>query len=204
MAIYDAPITDSLIHEMYHRIHDWSRKNHKLRGAVKEAPGIDVKSIALEVFSKTISGQRTFNESFFWHGLRWRVLDEIRRETGRNKHFKPPRAGKEVVIYESLSYKLRKSMVHPSTDEAYDLLFVTDAAGRVLSAEAECLQTLTFEAIDEAIELLPLRERYVIEQYYFCDRKLLSISKDFGFSEARICQIKKKAERTIASRIGVH
>lgn len=49
------------------------------------------------------------------------------------------------------------------------------------------------ESVRKNIAALPERQRRVIENYYFKDKKLGEIAKEFGLTEARICQIHAQA-----------
>jgi len=48
-------------------------------------------------------------------------------------------------------------------------------------------------SVRENIAALPEKQRKVIEGYYFQEKKLGQIAKDFGLTEARICQIHSQA-----------
>ncbi len=47
------------------------------------------------------------------------------------------------------------------------------------------------------ISLLPEKQRRVVEGYYFRNKKLGEIAKEFGLTEARICQIHSQALNTL-------
>ena len=49
------------------------------------------------------------------------------------------------------------------------------------------------ENVCRSIAALPEKQRRVIENYYFKDKKLGEIAKEFGLTEARICQIHAQA-----------
>ena len=49
------------------------------------------------------------------------------------------------------------------------------------------------ENVRRSIAALPEKQRRVIENYYFKDKKLGEIAKEFGLTEARICQIHAQA-----------
>ena len=49
------------------------------------------------------------------------------------------------------------------------------------------------ESVRRNIANLPEKQRKVIEGYYFQEKKLGEIAKDFGLTEARICQIHSQA-----------
>ena len=45
----------------------------------------------------------------------------------------------------------------------------------------------------EAMELLPDRERLVIEEHYYRGRRLAEIGRDLGVTESRVCQLHRRA-----------
>jgi RNA polymerase sigma factor for flagellar operon FliA len=47
------------------------------------------------------------------------------------------------------------------------------------------------------LDVLPPRERYVLEQYFQQDRALKSIAVDLGVNESRVSQIKTRAVKRI-------
>ena len=49
------------------------------------------------------------------------------------------------------------------------------------------------ESVRRNIANLPEKQRKVIEGYFFQEKKLGEIAKDFGLTEARICQIHSQA-----------
>ena len=49
------------------------------------------------------------------------------------------------------------------------------------------------ENVRRSMAALPEKQRRVIENYYFKDKKLGEIAKEFGLTEARICQIHAQA-----------
>ncbi len=49
--------------------------------------------------------------------------------------------------------------------------------------------------IQKLLQVLPSRERYVLEQYYFYERSLVDIGAELGVGEARVSQIKSRGLR---------
>ena len=49
------------------------------------------------------------------------------------------------------------------------------------------------ESVRRNLALLPERQRKILEGYYFQEKKLAEIAKEFGLTEARICQIHSQA-----------
>lgn len=62
------------------------------------------------------------------------------------------------------------------------------------STPAEQLQRRErFTEIRDGINTLPEKQRRVIDSYYFQHKKLGEIAREFGLTEARICQIHSQA-----------
>lgn len=53
----------------------------------------------------------------------------------------------------------------------------------------------------EAIALLPERDRFVIEQHYYERRTLKEIGAELGVTESRVCQLHRRALRTIGEAL---
>lgn len=55
--------------------------------------------------------------------------------------------------------------------------------------------------IRSSINSLPDKQRRVIDSYYFQDKKLGDIAKEFGLTEARICQIHSQALKNLRPKL---
>lgn len=56
------------------------------------------------------------------------------------------------------------------------------------------------QEVRDNIASLPDKQRQVLENYYFKEKKLGEIAKEFGLTEARICQIHAQALSTLRAR----
>jgi RNA polymerase sigma factor for flagellar operon FliA len=61
--------------------------------------------------------------------------------------------------------------------------------------------TEMYKEIRENIANLPEKQRRVLDSYYFKDMKLSDIAKEFGLTEARICQIHSQALRNLRPKL---
>jgi RNA polymerase sigma factor for flagellar operon FliA len=59
----------------------------------------------------------------------------------------------------------------------------------------DVLLAADYEEVVEAIEALPERERRVVFEHYYGDRKLAEIGVDMGITESRVCQLHRRALR---------
>ncbi len=57
------------------------------------------------------------------------------------------------------------------------------------------------ELLKERVVDLPERQKRIIEGYYFENRKLGDIAKDFGVTEARVCQIHGQALQSLKAKL---
>ena len=61
--------------------------------------------------------------------------------------------------------------------------------------------TEMYKEIRENIANLPEKQRRVLDSYYFKDMELSDIAKEFGLTEARICQIHSQALRNLRPKL---
>lgn len=59
-----------------------------------------------------------------------------------------------------------------------------------------------FEDVKRNIAALPERQRRILEGYYFQEKKLAEIAREFGLTEARICQIHSQALNSLRPKFG--
>ena len=57
------------------------------------------------------------------------------------------------------------------------------------------------QSVRDNIAKLPERQRRVLEGYYFEDKKLGEIAREFGLTEARICQIHSQALNSLKPKL---
>jgi RNA polymerase sigma factor FliA len=53
------------------------------------------------------------------------------------------------------------------------------------------------EEVQEALDNLPARERFVVKEHYYRRRPLAAIGKDLGVTESRACQLHRRALRML-------
>ncbi len=90
----------------------------------------------------------------------------------------------------------------PNNDDATSPSFVESVADdHSLSPVEELESTELFSEIRSLLETLPEKQRRVLNSYYFRDMKLGDIAKEFGLTEARICQIHAQALRNLRPKL---
>jgi RNA polymerase sigma factor for flagellar operon FliA len=57
------------------------------------------------------------------------------------------------------------------------------------------------EEVQDALDGLPPRERFVVREHYYRRRPLAAISRDLGVTESRVCQLHRRALRMIESEL---
>ena len=70
-----------------------------------------------------------------------------------------------------------------------------------LPADHELELRADHEEVLEAIDLLPERERFVVEQYYYEERPLAEIGAALGVTESRVSQLHRRALRMLEAMI---
>ena len=70
-----------------------------------------------------------------------------------------------------------------------------------LTPVEELESTEMYGEIRSYINTLPEKQRRVLDSYYFKDMKLSDIAKEFGLTEARICQIHSQALRNLRPKL---
>lgn len=82
----------------------------------------------------------------------------------------------------------------PESGDANTPSFSESIADETAETAVETVEKKEFaENMRKNIAQLPEKQRRVIENYYFKDKKLGEIAKEFGLTEARICQIHAQA-----------
>ena len=82
----------------------------------------------------------------------------------------------------------------PESGDVNTPSFSESIADETAETAVETVEKKEFaENVRKNIAQLPEKQRRVIENYYFKDKKLGEIAKEFGLTEARICQIHAQA-----------
>lgn len=89
----------------------------------------------------------------------------------------------------------------PSRSENKLLLKETLSDTRSLPANAKMEKHEMLACLREKLDSLPPRQRYIVEQYYYNERKLVDIAREWKVSEARICQLHTKALKYLREHI---
>lgn len=136
------------------------------------------------------------------------ILDQARRQASQ-------RAGRAPTVQEvSAELDMTTQQYHRLVDQAqFAQVLSLDApvndnreplshtvAGQ--SNPAEPMEKFEVrQAVRQAVDDLPIRQRQVITAYYFEGRKLRDIGTDLGVSESRVCQLCKQALKTLEKRV---
>ncbi len=91
---------------------------------------------------------------------------------------------------------------HTDNDDCSSSTFVESISDEHTHSPREDLEKAEmFKEIRANIANLPEKQRRVLDDYYFKDMKLGDIAKEFGLTEARICQIHAQALRNLRPRL---
>lgn len=107
-------------------------------------------------------------------GVSQKQFDKIKRRTG---------------TYSFISLNDSADKTDSSTPSLEESVADENAATAVEQIEKRELA----QSVRENIAALPERQRKVLESYYFQEKKLGEIAREFGLTEARICQIHSQA-----------
>ena len=89
---------------------------------------------------------------------------------------------------------LEKRVYQGSSGVVYPYPVIESIADENIPTAGEEIESREMsESVRRNIANLPEKQRKVIEGYYFQEKKLGEIAKDFGLTEARICQIHSQA-----------
>ncbi len=77
--------------------------------------------------------------------------------------------------------------------EAYDGVIADTVAATGISPEESLLSGERLEYLRAAVEALPERMRYVVEQLFFHDRPVLELTEELGVTRSRISQMRTEA-----------
>jgi RNA polymerase sigma factor (sigma-70 family) len=123
-----------------------------------------------------------------WLKVDGTVRDGIRARTG----FRRPGRAEAIVI--SFDETPPAYLQHSDNSSNGDTLISLIPDQRAAAAIEQIDARLT---VSWALDSLPARQRYVIEQHDIHDRTLLAIAGDLGVSEARISQLRSSALKTL-------
>lgn len=138
-----------------------------------------------------------FNNSYLSTAIKWAIRNEVRR---RYKWYTLKQKKQNPESAEDIREAVYKTIL--SIDEMADAENPTQIKSDSKNPE-ETLEFFELKAeITEAIKHLPHRERELIEQKFFKDKKLREISDEFNISPSRISRIIQNGLNRIKKDLG--
>lgn len=176
----------------------------------------DMEQIALMGLLNAIRRYGTPDEGFGGyavHRIRGSILDELRRLDWRPRHLRQkfyhindiirdyrrrhgcePHAGDlESEGVSAEDYQEYLSLDEAGTLASLDELFSEDREGLAPSGRKLEEQVITQHMLSHALKTLSEKEQHILMLYYQQDMNLKEIAQVLGLTEARICQLNKKA-----------
>ncbi len=145
---------------------------------------------AIEKFSPEL-GHRF--ESYAPFRIRGAILDGIRGLSWLPRAAMRPGAGKIAKVVTLDFQSIEPGHVLSLADRVVDTLEAPVFEELILEAE--------HEAVVDAVESLPERERRVILEYYYGERRMAEIGGDMGVTESRVSQIHRVALNLLRSAL---
>lgn len=88
-----------------------------------------------------------------------------------------------------------------SNEEIVGFLRVAEAQKDVPSIADFAMHKFDYEKLVEVVAMLPEREQYIIEQFYFHNRSDVDIGRDLGLSRNRVHQLQSKAVKKLRIKL---
>lgn len=108
----------------------------------------------------------------------------------------------DKILRRTQSYSFISLNNSPESDDGNTPTFAESIADENAETAVETVERRELaEDVRRNIALLPERQRRVIENYYFKDKKLGEIAREFGLTEARICQIHAQALNSLRPKL---
>lgn len=108
----------------------------------------------------------------------------------------------DKILRRTQSYSFISLNNSPESDDGNTPTFAESIADENAETAVESVERRELaEDVRRNIALLPERQRRVIENYYFKDKKLGEIAREFGLTEARICQIHAQALNSLRPKL---
>ena len=123
-------------------------------------------------------------------------VEELRKEMGvSEKQY-------NKIMRRTQAYSFISLNNIPENNENSPPTFADTIADENSSSPADELEhNETYEEIRQNLATLPEKQRRVLDSYYFKHKKLGEIAKEFGLTEARICQIHAQALRNLKPKL---
>jgi RNA polymerase sigma factor FliA len=129
------------------------------------------------------------NEGFEWYvrvRIRGAILDELRAQDWL------PRRMRSAMNSEHPSIAPSVVRLEDMNEWEHGKCLAQQASG-----EAELCERSDHEALSEAVELLPERERFIVREHYYKGVKFKELSVELGVSEPRISQLHSRAMKRL-------
>jgi len=131
------------------------------------------------------NSQNTFNNTYLSTAIKWAVRNEVRR---RYKWYSLKNKKQQIDEENgNLREEVYKTIL--SIDELQDAEVPTQIKAEDKTPEESIELTELKAEILESMKKLPARERELIEQKFFKDKKLREIAEEFDISQSRISRI---------------
>lgn len=129
----------------------------------------------------------TYNESYLSTAIKWAIRNELRNR------YRWYGVRKNITLSEDEHLELKDAIYSSilSTDEMYDNEKTFEIKDTKKNPEENCEFSMLADKIKSAVMTLPKRERELIENKFYKEKKLHELSDEFSISQSRISRIIK-------------